>query len=200
MEDFTKYYDLESYLFKTVKNDFKERGFLTAFDFFCIVIWKANRAKTKIAEKLLKKRPNKNLNDIVKEFSTELARKTNPKDNLQYLFVDWGFRLPMASAILSVLYPEEFTIYDVRVCNILKEKGVGDFSNLTNINNFNKLWEGYERFKHQVKDCTPTNLTLRDKDRYLWGKSFYKQLKKDIKQKFNVSKTPVKTDCWYGVC
>jgi hypothetical protein len=35
------------------------------------------------------------------------------------LMRDWGLRLPMASAILTVLFPEEFTVYDQRVCGSL---------------------------------------------------------------------------------
>jgi hypothetical protein len=41
--DFRTYYDLETYLFDTVSRRFAEEHTLTAFDFFCIVIWKANR-------------------------------------------------------------------------------------------------------------------------------------------------------------
>ena len=51
--DFRKYYHLESYLFDEVRPRFLEQGYLTAFDFFCIVIWKANRSKSNIARMLL---------------------------------------------------------------------------------------------------------------------------------------------------
>lgn len=49
--DYRAFYHLESYLFNTVRIRFLENGFLDAFDFFCIVIWKANRSKSKIARK-----------------------------------------------------------------------------------------------------------------------------------------------------
>ena len=52
-EDFARYYDLESYLFEEVSPRFQETKTISKFDFFCIVIWKANRAKTKIAHRLL---------------------------------------------------------------------------------------------------------------------------------------------------
>ena len=32
---------------------------------------------------------------------------------------DWKLRLPTASAVLTVLYPEDFTVYDQRVCKML---------------------------------------------------------------------------------
>jgi hypothetical protein len=36
-----------------------------------------------------------------------------------------------------------------------------------------------------VKEITPNNLSLRDKDKYLWGKSFKEQLEKSISNKFS---------------
>ena len=42
--DYLRYYDLERYLFEDVHRRFHEEGSIGAFDFFSIVIWKANRA------------------------------------------------------------------------------------------------------------------------------------------------------------
>ena len=53
--DYRKFNDLENYLFGDVSRRFSEQGYLKAFDFFCIVIWKANRSKSKIAKRLLSK-------------------------------------------------------------------------------------------------------------------------------------------------
>ena len=52
--DYLRYYDLEAYLFEDVTSRFRTAGSLSAFDFFLIVIWKANRAKTYMATRLLK--------------------------------------------------------------------------------------------------------------------------------------------------
>ena len=46
---YLEYYNLNDYLFGTVNKRFHENGSIGSFDFFCIVIWKANRAKSKIA-------------------------------------------------------------------------------------------------------------------------------------------------------
>lgn len=81
----------------------------------------------------------------------------------------------MASVILTVLYPEDFTVYNIRVCNI-----INDFFNLGNITNFSKLWTCYLLYKRKMIDSSPKELSLRDKDRYLWGKSFCDQLNKNI--------------------
>jgi hypothetical protein len=68
-----------------------------------------------------------------------------------------------------VLYPVEFTVYDARVCEELPE-----FRKLAEKSFSNAMWEQYQHFKKAVEESTPSELCLRDKDRYLWGKSFYK--------------------------
>ena len=179
--DYLEVYNLEIYLFETVHGRFHEQGHLSAFDFFCIVIWKANRAKSKVAKKLLKKGYD-NLDAAVYDLTSGVHSCSSPQDKLRYLW-DWGnweFYLPMASAILTVLYPEEFTIYDERVCSSL-----GAFSDLKNISKFEKLWPRYLDFRQAVEKAAPEGLTLRDKDRYLWGKSFSRQLVDDLVSKFS---------------
>lgn len=169
-------YDLEAYLFRDVREKFRENGYLPAFDFFCIVIWKANRAKSKLAKRLLAKGYD-NLETAVHDLTTGLSRQQTPKERLRYLWdgSSWGFYLPMASAILTVLYPEDFTVYDVRVCEALN-----DFHSLGAVSNFDRLWTQYQNFKSRVEQATPEGLTLRDKDRYLWAKSFHEQLVTDV--------------------
>lgn len=180
--DYRRYYDLESYLLHTVRPRFQKQGCLSAADFFCIVIWKANRAKSKIAKKLLKHHPG-NLDGAVRALTGGLAKQSTPKERLRFLFEDWEFSLPMASAILTVLYPDEFTMYDWRVCGALGDDK-RDFHRLGNIANFERLWEGYQAFKRAVEEAGPDGLTLREKDRYLWGKSFHDQLISDVERGF----------------
>jgi len=176
-----QFYTLESYLFNTVHRRFAEKGSLGAFDFFCIVIWKANRAKTKVAKRLLGD-TTKTLDEVVIELTKAIAAQKTPKDKMRFLmFGKIRFRLPMASAILTVLYPDEFTVYDYRVCDTL-----GGYRNLTNLSNIDKLWEGYAAFKSAVISNSPAGLSLRDRDRYLWGKSFRDQLTTDIAKVFQL--------------
>ncbi len=180
-DDYRKYHYLEDYLLNEVCARFHRQGYLSAEDFFCIVIWKANRAKSKVAARLLSMgrrlatgREEPDLSKIVEALTAGLAKQENPEKRLHYLWL-WGFRLPMASAILTVLYPEDFTIYDVRVCDVLDA-----FHNLANLTNFEGVWQGYMEFKRKVEEVAPQEFSLRDKDRWLWGQSFYEQLKKDI--------------------
>jgi hypothetical protein len=176
--DYRQLYNLEAYLLDTVRIRFQRDRKLSAFDFFCIVIWKANRSKSKIAAGLLR-RGYKTLDAAVEALTRGLAKTSSPKERLRYLIIEWKLRLPMATAALTILYPDDFTVYDGRVCGVL-----GGYKSLANRTNFENLWLGYQDFKAAVEKAVPDARDLRDKDRYLWGKSFALQLKEDIEAGF----------------
>lgn len=176
---YCKYYHLENYLFDEVSPNFQCTNQLSAFDFFCIVIWKANRAKSKIAKRLLDKGYS-NLGEAVSTLTEQIIAADSPKEKMRIFLQDWGFHLPMASAILTVLYPEDFTIYDIRVCDVLK-----NFHDIDNKARFDDRWSGYIQYLSAVKQFDPQELSLRDKDRWLWGKSFHDQLQKDLQCAFD---------------
>jgi hypothetical protein len=144
------------------------------------VIWKANRAKSKVAERLLAHDNGQtNLENAVASLLAAVFEAEDQRARLSVLIEGWGFRLPMASAILTVLYPEDFTVYDIRVCDVL-----GDFKDAQYKTNFSTLWERYEAYVIAVKEAVPGCSSLRDKDRFLWGKSFATQLQTDIQSSF----------------
>ena len=176
--DYRKYYHLERYLFDEVAVRYAGTQKLSAYDFFCIVIWKANRAKSKVAKRLLAKGFD-DLEKAVSALTTSIAGAPDDRARLEILVNDWGFRLPMASAILTVLYPNSFTIYDIRVCDVL-----GNFRNTQYRTNFDSLWREYQEYVAAVGKAVSENFDLRDKDRWLWGKSFHEQLKEDIDAQF----------------
>ena len=179
--DYVQLYHLETYLFETVRDRFDKDGYLSAFDFFCIVIWKANRAKSKVALRLLRsdQETRKDLNAIVRDLTAALAAASDRKDKMRTLIDEWGLRLPMASAILTVLYPEQFTVFDVNVCGQL-----GEYHKIADKRDFESLWTAYEAYREAVSRAAPAELRLRDKDRYLWGKSFHEGLEADIQELF----------------
>ena len=177
--DFLTYYDLEKYLFEVVSPQFATERTLSAFHFFCIVIWKANRAKSKIAKRLLEHGPYSDLDTAVGVLLAEVVAAHSPKDRLRVMMSQWGLLLPMASAILTILYPDEFTVYDVNVCDV-----IGDFHKLKNKINFDRIWDGYANYTEAVKRTAPAELSLRDKDRWAWGKAFVLQLNQDIANNF----------------
>ena len=175
--NYLNYYYLEKYLFDEVGPAFSDAGKISAADFFCIVIWKANRAKSTEAKRILAK-GYKTLKGAVSALSKDINKAKTNKDKMSCLIESWKFRLPMASAILTVLYPNEFTVYDVRVCN-----EIGGYHSIHG-RKFENLWSGYEEFLTAVKESTLDIVELRDKDRWLWGRSFKNQLDEDIKHKF----------------
>jgi hypothetical protein len=176
MEDFRQYYYRESYLFDIVRPRFLSQGYLDAFDFFCIVIWKAERAKSRIARKLAN--ANEDLDTAAKVVTWRISQQATTKERMRVLW-NGGLELPMISAILTVLYPDDFTVYDQRVCGQL-----GKYQHLKDIRDFETLWTEYQNFKRDVQALAPTDLSLRDADRYLWGKSFREQLLNDIRLGF----------------
>lgn len=177
MEEFQlKLYNIENYILTDVKDFFLKNGYLNTFDFFCIIIWKANRAKSKIANRLLKY--NSNLDESVKDLTSKIYIANTEKQKLNILLVEFGFRLPIASAILSLLYPEKFTVFDIRVCDTFPEyKGIDNLK-------FENLWVKYYQYIESVRKYGELEISLRDKDRLLWGKSFQEQLENNIKSNF----------------
>lgn len=181
-QDFYLLEDLEKYLFHQVTQRFRDERSIGAFDFFCIIIWKAERAKTTIAENIKRTAKSSNLEKIARTITNGISSRNSPEDRLSYLLKTWKFRLPTASAILTVLYPEDFTVYDVRVCETFRE-----FISLGNKTNTEKIVSEYFRFLRAVIDYQNypcQGMSLRDKDRFLWGRSFYYGLTEDIKSGF----------------
>ena len=176
--DYLNFYHLEAYLFGEVTQRFQEQGFLDAFDLFCIIIWKAERAKTMAAKRLIEQSGMKDLEQATRQLTEGIAGQDDARERLKYVWGSWGFRLPTACAILTVLYPGEFTMYDRRVCGQLTE--YDNFYRLDWLSNFDNLWEGYQKFIAAVKQETPNGISLRNKDRWLLGRSFHDQLKGDI--------------------
>jgi hypothetical protein len=167
---FEKQYDEEAYLFDIVGPAFRATGRLDAYDFFFIVRWKANRAISRVAHRILAV-GGPEVEVAVSELAHELFVAQTPRERFNVLLARWSLRLPMASAILTVLYPEDFTVYDARACDEL-----GDFQGLAERRDLEAVWYGYQEFKAAVEREAPADLCLRDKDRFLWARSRHKNL------------------------
>jgi hypothetical protein len=177
--DELKYFNLDNLLFEgdnSISKKFNKDGFLNAEDFFCILIWKANRAKSKHANRLLKLNPTKNLESICLELTKSIFQAHSDEERYEILRgKKYKFKLPTTSAILAVYNPVKFSIYDYRACDILKE-----FKDFSKINS----WEKYNEFNNAVNTQVKQYDKLRDKDRYLWGKSFHTELIEGLKNNF----------------
>ncbi|MEC9372430.1 MAG: hypothetical protein VYC34_01240, partial [Planctomycetota bacterium] len=49
---------------------------------------------------------------------------------------------------------------------------------------FDRIWTGYEQYLDDVRNTVPHLSRLRDKDRYLWGRSAACQLERDLANGF----------------
>jgi hypothetical protein len=65
-------------------------------------------------------------------------------------------------------------VYDVRVVEQLK-----DFGKLGARKFSDEMWQEYQKYKAKIDAVTPP-MSLRDKDRYLWGKSVYEQALREV--------------------
>jgi len=113
LSGYLKYYFLEDYLFGEVNKNFKKRGYLTPEEFLAIVIWKSNRAKTNVLKGV-----NKN-GKTINKITSDIAHAKTPQQKLETLTSIPGIGIPMASAILTVCYPNDFTIELARRSKIL---------------------------------------------------------------------------------
>ena len=176
---FLEYYDIETYLFSNVHRRFLRDGYLSAFDFFSIIRWKSNRPRKQIRKGLREER-SPDLDEAVKSLTREIHEAEDHERRFEILMNPRvrGVGLAMATAILTVLYPDDFTVYDTRVCEQLKRSGFGCFSDLGNRSK-STIWEGYKEYRQAVQKAAPEGLRLRDKDRWLWTKDVVHELKEN---------------------
>jgi hypothetical protein len=163
--DYRKYYDDEAYLM-AAGDHFRQTGKIDAADFYMLLMWKANRAKNYHRDRLKDKAGS--FQAAVSSIASELHSSTGQKEKLEILLGKWGFALPTASAILTILYPDDFTVYDYRVC---REVG-RPYKNWLG-------WDEYDQFKKAVIANAPKDFSLRDKDRFLIGRSSRKDIERD---------------------
>ena len=140
--DYRIFYDDETYLLD-VGQRFRESGTLDPVDFYMMLAWKANRAKNYHRERL-KRLSKSSFEYAVSQIAAELHGCSGLRAKLEILMVAWGFALPTATAVLTLLYPDDFTVYDVLVCGELQWDYHPDryFSP--------KLWSDYQAYKQAV--------------------------------------------------
>ena len=182
--DYGKFYAREEYIFGEVGPRFRSTGRIDPSDFYLILIWKAERAKSRHRKRLVKLAKKRgSFSAAVEEIASSLHATREPDLRLKILMEKWKFLLPTASAILTVLYPEEFTIYDVRLCEELD--GFRDLAKKAAFSDelWAAFWADYQRFMKAVKAAAPARLSLRDADRYLWGRSVCKSIQADLRER-----------------
>ncbi len=167
------YYAPETHLFSALTQRFAKTGQLHAEALYLILDWKAPRARTRHLRRLA--RLAGSFDKAVSDIATDLHTAAEPDQRLGALMTKWEFLLPTASAILTVLYPDTFTIYDRRVCEAL-----GAFDRLANMKWSVELWWEYQHFIDAVRAAAPSGLSLRDCDRWLWGRDKGKAMRAEL--------------------
>jgi hypothetical protein len=169
LKEYLRYYFLEEYLFKEVHAYFRETKTLTSEKFFAIVIWKSNRAKTNVLAGISR------YGKSTEELMLHVAEAT-PLDKVKVLADIDGIGIPIASAILTVCYPEEYTVVDYRACatlatllevdnKLLQKRLGGDPASSP---------EAYLKYVERCQEeARKRGLDLRTFDRMLWGFDFY---------------------------
>lgn len=155
-------YDLEAYLFEKVSTQFSKSGTLSPYDFFAIVIWKSNRAKTKIKNGLSA------MGKTVDELMRAVGTTPEQVAKVDLLLAMPGIGLAMASAILTVCYPQEFTVLDYRVWETLKSLDIPDLPR-----RISGTASEYVQYCRACKAYAQhMGVSLRDLDRVLWAKNW----------------------------
>ena len=174
-------------MFKDVTDFFRKNGYLSGIQFYSILIWKAERAKFKNARKITKKDKSKTFDENVKTLTGEMHKARSDLERIKILF-DWKFWLATASAILTVLYPKRFTVYDYRVVEheeLKRFKNIGSKRSERNAERYLEFIEAVKalKLKKEFKEED-----LRSKDRSLWGRSRYTSMIRDIESGFPLKK------------
>lgn len=185
-KDYLKYYwREEKYLEDEIRPAFVRNHFLTPEQFFAIIRWKfPGLGSIPIRNALLRKNPS--LKDAVKQLTGGIANAKTRKEKLRCLLPSQseknGIRLAMASAILTVLYPKQFSVYDRNVRKQLKHPTKKD-KTYPDITDSPKAVERYiDEYLAQVQEFANTNhCSLRNADRTLWGKSWHEDLQDFVK-------------------
>ena len=165
LQDYGKWYryNWEKEIFPKISKNFRKKGELTKEEFLRILLFKAERGKTKFKENLLSKA--KEVSCGLKKIG-ELKEEKEIKQEIKKLCKIKGIGVPIASALLAACYPAKFTIIDRRVCEEVFHKRPSTISV--------KTYLCYNR--ECCKRAERANLTLRELDRCYWGRNYYSKL------------------------
>ncbi len=162
LEKYLKYYFLEEYLFNDVSKNFQKHEYLTPEEFFAIIIWKSNRAKTNVRRGIEKSKKT------IRKITAGIFQAKTSEQKLNTLTSIPSIGIPMASAILAVCYPDDFTVADYRAYAAFK-----DFREEIAGNPTVSISAYLEYLKKCKELAAKHNLSLRNFDRILWAKDFY---------------------------
>jgi hypothetical protein len=167
----SKFYDLDDYLFRCVTGKYARQNTLNAFDFYAIVTWKSNRSISKVKNGL----SAAGLTPTI--LMAKVSACASDQDRMMELDNVTGIGVPVASAILTVCYPNRFTILDYRAWEaLLRFKMVTSQKMPNNIADYFSLYLPACRAM-----AIKQNMTLRELDKAMWGLSKRASIMKWVK-------------------
>jgi len=101
------------FLFNKIKKA-KEKGYLTKDEFIEICDWKSQRPR---------KHYLNNSEEIIKEISEKVLATNSEDEKIKLLISLNGVAIPVASAILTLLDPQNYGVIDIRVWQLLYNYG-----------------------------------------------------------------------------
>ncbi len=126
----------KSPLFKTVSKDLQEKGYLTKKDFVNICKWKTQRQKARYEANPESK--------ILKATKNIIYLKQSVEDKVRELTHLKGVGVSVATAIMSVLFPDKYCIVDYRACRAF----LWSASESVNLEDYSKLVNLLDKFRN----------------------------------------------------
>ena len=145
-------YDTEKIIFTEIGPRARKNCVLNFDDFYKICMWKSRRQKNRYLK-------NKNK---VENISRKAFLTSDETKKIELLCGLDGVGIPTASAILTVLYPENYSIIDIRCIETLNHLGY-KMKNVMTVNNWLKY---LEIMRDLAKE---NNVTTRDLDKALFA-------------------------------
>ena len=112
--EYNYYREETNELFDSFAGNVKKRGYLTRNDLMRIFLWKADRVVERNEDELNK--VTRRVFEVDHENEGEVKRLLNELTQLD------GIKIPMASVILSILFPEKYGVFDKNVRKALDGK------------------------------------------------------------------------------
>lgn len=156
-------------LFENISKSLQKRKCLKREEFINICEWKTRRPRNQY-----RKNDKKKIKEITKKI---FAKHSDAESQMTELLKLEGVSVPVASALLTVIYPKKYCIVDFRVWNTLlwiedKKSLFKNYSNysdfINNFRNYNKVSSYISYMKKIDKLATKQNMTPREIEMALW--------------------------------
>jgi hypothetical protein len=165
--NYIEFYNDENVLFEKIGPEFRQGMDPSVMHFEALLAWKSDRPGDTHWMRLMKICGG-TMENAVAALCADIRSAKDHKTRLEVLIRKWEFKLPTAVTILTVFYPEFFTMYDERTRRQTDTKNWSQRTSFTP-----DLWEHYCEFKDKIVALAPYGLSLRDADRYVMGKDTY---------------------------